>query len=825
MKIKFLLFAGIILYTNCFAQPIQSKNSAEIKLALEKLQVLGTVLYIAAHPDDENTAVLSYFSLHKKMRTGYLSLTRGDGGQNLIGPEKGDLIGVIRSGELLKARSVDRVEQLFTRAVDFGYTKSEEEAVEFWGEDNILSDIVFAIRKFKPDVIITRFPPSGVQTHGQHTASASMGVKAFKLAGDPDSFPEQLNLVDAWQPKRIVWDSWLPYYEEAEVDLDEFVTEDIGEYNTLLGKSYTEISAESRSNHRSQGFGARGRRGSRLAYFQLLAGDSLGSGLFSDIDVTWARIDGSQAVNNLINDLNTNFDPSDPSKSLNGLIELYEALASMPDNYLIEQKRNEVKQLIRDCSGLWFEAVADDYTYAAGDSITINFEVTNRSKINISLSSIELPFGGRLNNDSQLLYNENFNGQETIQIPEAAELSQPFWLSDPHDGKLFTINNFEDRIKSKKDPALTAGFVFEIEGLKLAFNSPVLYRWVERVTGEHYRNVEIRPPATINLDNRVYVFPDNYSKDINVKIKGYSNNLDGQLKLKIDNGWTVTPESINFSLTDKYDEDQFQFTVVPPGGNSTSSVEVIAEIGGDIYSQSISEINYEHLPRQTVLAEADAKLVKLDMATHGNKIGYIEGAGDEIPKALQVLGYDVVLLSDYEIENLPLQEYDAIIAGIRAYNTRERIAFYNDKLMEYVYNGGVYIVQYNVSFGLQTDKIGPYDFNISRDRVTMENAEVTILEPEHLLLNYPNKITPDDFSGWVQERGLYFSNEWSEEYETIFSSSDPGEEPASGGLIYARYGKGSFMYTGYSWFRQLPAGVPGAYRIFANLILGGIKHE
>ncbi len=825
MKIRFLLAASVIIYTISFAQPIHQKNSAEIKLALEKLQVLGSVLYVAAHPDDENTAVLSYFSLHKKLRTGYLSLTRGDGGQNLIGPEKGDLIGVIRAGELLEARKIDRVDQFFTRAIDFGYTKSEKETIQFWGEENIVSDIVYVIRKFRPDVIITRFPPEGIQTHGQHIASASLAVKAFNMAGDPEAYTGQLDKVKPWQAKRIVWDSWLPYYEESEVDLKDFVTEDVGEYNKLLGKSYLEIRGESRSKHRSQGFGARGYRGSYPAYFKLLEGDSARTDLFSGIDISWERIQGTEAISNKILELNQNYDSADPSKSIDGLLDLYQELSKMPQSLWVEVKREEVKQLIKDCSGIWFEATAEDYSYSFHDSVKINMEVTNRSDFGIYLSSIKLPYNEAIIKNTELPYNENVEITDTITIPGSADISQPFWLKKPHNGLIFSVENFEERVASKRNSGLTINFNLRFGDVELVYETPLYYRWVDRVSGEHYRLVEIRPPVTANLENGVYIYPNNDSRNIDVRLKGFSDNITGNLRATVNDGWNITPQKIDFALGEKYAEENYKFSVSPPEDFGSANVVIITEVNGKEFSKSIFEIDYEHLPRQTVLSVSEAKLVKLDISTYGDKIGYIEGAGDEIPKALQVLGYDVVMLSDDDIEALPLADFDAIITGIRAYNTRDRIAFYNDKLLDYVYNGGNLIVQYNVSFGLQTEKIGPYDFTISRDRVTRENAEVTILDPDHVLLNYPNKITSNDFKGWVQERGLYFPNEWAEEYETIISCFDPGEDPKEGGLIYAEYGKGSFIYTGYSWFRQLPAGVPGAYRIFANLIAGGKRNE
>ncbi len=819
---KKILFLFLAFCFSTKAQPVKVMSSAEIQLALQKLKVLGSALYIAAHPDDENTAVISYLSKGKKVRTAYLSLTRGDGGQNLIGSEKGDLIGVIRTHELLEARKVDGGEQFFSRAVDFGYSKFTKETLDHWNKEEVLSDMIYNIREFKPDIIITRFPIDSIRTHGHHSASAVLALEAFNKADDPNVFPEQLKYVDTWQPKRIFWNDWRPNFSRK-FSAEGLQKLPIGEYNALLGQSYNEIYAKSRSMHKSQGFGARGFRGQYFEYFTLLGGDNPTSDdPFEGIDLSWERVKGGKKIQSLIEKAEADFNPNQNHLIVPQLINIYKKINALENKYWTEVKKKELKQLIRACSGLWFEAIAQDYSATAGEEIKFNIEVVKRSSLNINLEQIEYPF----NNSSdfskiKLEQNNVTNLEDSLVVPTNAKITNPFWLEKKHDGKLFSIMEQNLVNLDESQPSLTAKFSFIIENEKIEFESPILYRSVDRVDGELYRDIEIRPKVTANLDEEVYLFADSESKDVMVRVKNNSPQAKGKVKLKVDDGWEVSPEFIEFNLKEKYEEKAVVFKVTPPKNESVNYFEVEVESDGKKFNKSLVEIDHPHIPRRTIFPVADAKLVRLEINKTISSVGYIEGSGDEIPKNLEQLGYEVTMLDDEFIENENISGFDAIVTGIRAYNTRDRINHYNDKLLEYVNNGGTLVVQYNVSFGLKTKDIGPYPFSIVRDRVTYEDAPVKILNEDHLLLNYPNKITKKDFDNWVQERGVYFAKDWDEKYETILASNDPNEEETAGGLIYTKYGEGAFIYTGFSWFRQLPAGVPGAYRIFTNLISGG----
>ena len=821
-KFHISLFLLILFLASLsYAQPTKILNSSEIQLALKKLNVLGSVLYIAAHPDDENTADLAYFAKGRCYRTGYLALTRGDGGQNLIGSEKGDAIGVIRTHELLEARKVDGAEQFFTRAVDFGFTKSPDEALSIWGHDKILSDVVWVIRKFRPDVIITRFPPSGVQTHGHHTASAILAIEAFKISGDSTKFPEQLKYVKPWKAKRIVWNNWGARFGQK-FATDGLVKIDIGSYNTLLGKSYTEISAISRSNHQSQGFGDKGDRGTDWDYFSPLGGDTAKNDLFEGINTAWSRVDGSEKVASLLKVAYDNFTPENPSATVPILLRALTEMDKLPDGYWVNLKKKEVNNLIQSCLGLWVEAVSDDFSVAPGDSIKLDYEVINRSNIPIELKSVNLPYGNAgVSFNKKLTDNNDFTSSSKIKIPDDADYTQPYWLKNEHNNGAFVVND-QTLIGYPRMPAkLTATFTVNVNGQELQFDTPILYRWIDRVRGELYRSLEIRPAVTVNFDDKVFLFPDEKSKNIRVTIKSDTDNLSGKLKLDLPKGWKSDPEAVNFNLAKKYDEQKIIFKVTPSSTSSVGDVVGEATVNGKVISKSLVEINHSHIPRVTLFPEAKAKVIRLDIKKVISKIGYIMGSGDEVPNSLRQLGYNVTELTDEELETGNLSQYDAIIAGIRVYNVNPRIKFAQARLMNYVKNGGTYLVQYNVNYGLQLSDIGPYPFKLSRDRVTVEDAPVTFLDKGNVFLNKPNKITEDDFKDWVQERGLYFSNDWSTEYTPLFACNDPGENSLKGGTLVAHYGKGVFIYSGYSWFRQLPAGVPGAYRIFVNLISGG----
>ncbi len=824
--LKKLLFLLPLLSLLIYPQPNKVMNASEIKLALKKLNVLGSVLYIGAHPDDENTAFLTYCSSEKLLRTGYLSLTRGDGGQNLVGDEQAELLGVIRTEELLQARKKDGAEQFFTRAIDFGYTKSPEETFKFWDKEKILSDVVWVIRKFKPDVIVTRFPITGEGRHGQHTASAILALEAFRLAGDQGAFPEQLEYVNPWQPKRIYWNGWTPAFNQMGISADTLISVNLGSYNPLLGKSYTEISEESRSMHKSQGFGFEAWRGNRYNYFLLMDGDKAANNLFKDIDISWRRIDGTDKIGSLLKEAEHNFDAENPSAIIPLLSKAYSLMNELDDNYWVHVKSHELLQIIKSCAGIWVEAIVDEKVYTPGDKVKVSTAIVNRSGLNFLLEGVHITSQSIVSlQNQQLEKGEIISLDEEIQIPENIQITQPHWLMVRDEGNIFTIEDQLMRDLPVSPPSLLARFRVSLDSSRFVFTTPVLYRESVPTKGEVYYPVSIAPPVTVNFESSLYLFPSNEKREVRLIIKNLKENSTGKLFLTARAGWVIEPSEIEFKLEKKYDEKQFIINVTPPEGIDEAVVKAELIIENKTYRNSFVTIDYDHIPLQTVFPQSKAKFVRLnDVQKIVNTIGYIEGSGDKIPYYLKELGFDVAYLNDEDLSNGNLSSYDVIIAGIRTYNTNKRMNIYQDKLMEYVYNGGTYIVQYN-TLGKSYAEPGPYEFKISRDRVTEEDAKVNLLIPGHPLLNFPNRITEKDFEGWIQERGLYFPDEWDDNYEPILEMNDRGEAPKQGSLLYSEYGDGVFIYTGLSFFRELPAGVPGAYNLFINLISAGKNIE
>ena len=825
-----LLGALIAVVTNAppvlaSARPKPVLDAGALEQALAKLRTLGSVLFIAAHPDDENTALLAYLSKEKGYRTGYLALTRGDGGQNLIGTERGNALGVIRTQELLAARALDGAEQYFSRAVDFGYSKSPEETLEIWGRERILSDVVRVIRQFRPDVILTRFPSDGRGGHGHHTASAILAEEAFVAAADPTRFPEQLEKLTPWQTKRLLWNAWRPQIEDRDPSLPVLLSVDLGTYSPLLGASYTELSGRSRSMHKSQGFGSSERRGSSLNYFELTAGEPAETGLFDGVDVGWSRLARGQIIDGILREAQESFDPTRPQAILPLLLKAYAELENLESQPWVEVKRSELVEVIRSCAGIWVEAIAATAAASPGDEIEVTASIINRSDFPVMLEGIELSHGARARDDAaelhdrSLAFNQTVSGTAVIALPADLAYSQPYWLEGQLKKGYFDVADASLIGLAENRPALSARFSVRVAQTSLEFESPVFYRWTERVAGERYRYFEIVPPVTVRFDREVYIFPGSDAKVIRLIARSALREIEGDIRLQLPDGWSSEPASHPVRLAAGGAETAVEFLVRPGGGTGSMTAEVVS--GGRSYGLTRSEIDYPHIPAQTLMPRAGARVARVDLKRAGREIGYVMGSGDLIPEALTDVGYRVTLLSDEDLEGGDLAEFDAIVVGIRAYNTRPRLRRHQDRLLEYVHDGGNLVVQYNTLSRQHEDPRGPYPFSLSRDRVTVEEAEVRILIGNHALLNRPNRIEESDFDGWIQERGLYFPNQWDERYEAVLSSNDPGESPKDGGLLFTRYGEGTYIYTGYSWFRELPAGVPGAYRLFVNLVSGG----
>ena len=817
-----LFFSFFCLSTQ--AQQPKKPNSSDIFESIKKLNFLGSVLYIAAHPDDENTRLISYMSNNVKARTAYLSLTRGDGGQNLIGPELRELLGVIRTQELLAARRIDGGEQRFTRANDFGYSKHPDETLAIWNKKEVLSDVVLAIRQFKPDVIINRFDHrSPGSTHGHHTSSAMLSYEAFDLANDKNAFPEQVKQYGTWQPKREFFNtSWWFYGSQENFDKADkanLLSVDTGVFFPSSGLSNPEIASLSRSSHKSQGFGSTGSRGEQIEYIELIKGDLPvdKSNIFDGIDTSWNRVKGGKEIGNILKEVETNYDFKNPSASITQLLEAYKLIQNLEDQHWKAIKLEDIKNVIAACAGLYLEAVAETNQATANSSINLKIESINRSDYQITLNSYAINTLDVVKN-IELKNNISYDSKDVLKIDSKQQPTTPYWLTKKGSLGMYTVDdkNLIGQPETPRNQLVTFNLTFG--KTSISYSKPIVYKTNDDVKGEVYKPFEIIPEASAKVAEDVIIFENDKQKDIVVIVKAGRDNLEGFVQIAHPKDWNVYPEKQKVSITHKGEDQTLIFTVIPPKNQSEGLITPMVTVGNEVYTKKLVEINYDHIPFQTVLLPSESKVVRLDIKKRGENIGYIEGAGDVVPESLKQIGYNVVVIKPEEINAETLNRFDAIVVGIRAYNVVEALKYKQQLLFNFVEQGGNLIVQYNTSRETIVDELAPYKLELSRDRVTDENAEVRFLNPNHPLLNYPNKITEKDFEGWTQERGLYFPDQWSSEFTPLLSMNDKGETPKDGSLLVAKHGKGYYIYTGLSFFREFPEGVSGAYRLFANML-------
>jgi LmbE family N-acetylglucosaminyl deacetylase len=792
------------------AQPIGSLNAAEIKQGLESLNVSGSVLYIAAHPDDENTRLLAFLAKGKKVRTGYLSLTRGDGGQNLIGTEQADLLGLVRTQELLAARRVDGAEQFFTRANDFGFSKTSDECLKIWGHQKILADVVWVIRKFKPDVIITRFPEDARAGHGAHAASAILAREAFTAAADPKQFPEQLKEVKPWKARRIVWNTF--NFGGNNTTSEDQLKIDVGGFNPLLGLSYGEIAAESRSNHKSQGFGSAKQRGSALEYFSPIAGAGAKTDLFEGLDFSLSRIHASAQVQKLVADINSDYNVSKPYSSIARLLELKRLTKDL------DFKHDQLDRLILACAGIWVETAASAPEFSLNDTIPLNLQAISRLPVGSPLKiTMESPDGKK---QLELLPEQPVSYFMAIPASKIGS-TQPYWLRKKHGIGAYELDSIQVLNSPENRPASAGVIHIRINDAIINLQLPLIYKFTDPARGEIYQPLVIAPPVTATLSETAYVFNNKEVKQIRVTLRSFKANTKAVLTPKVPEGWTVSPQQTKLSFSEKGEEQQVVLTLTPGGKVSGGTLGLNVNVEGVDYNKAYHPVNYAHIPVQTLFPFAEARLEQVDLKFAGKRIAYIPGAGDLIPESLREIGYDVTILNTNQALHADLSAYDAVVTGVRLYNINESAGAIQARLMDYVKNGGTLLVQYNVNAPLKTEHLGPYPFSLTRDRVTEEDAEVSFLQPDNPVLNFPNKISKKDFEGWVQERGIYFTSSMDTKYTPILSMHDAGEQPQNGSLLVAKYGKGTYIYTGLVFYRELPAGVPGAYRLIVNLLSAG----
>ncbi|GGD40491.1 PIG-L family deacetylase [Muriicola marianensis] len=829
MGLKFRLFLSFFAVLHLiYGQSPSKPSSTDIYHSLQKLNFLGSAMYIAAHPDDENTRLISYLSNQVHARTAYLSITRGDGGQNLIGPELRELLGVLRTQELLAARRVDGGTQFFTRANDFGYSKHPDETLKIWDKEAVLGDVVHIIREFKPDVIINRFDHrTPGSTHGHHTSSAVLSVEAFDLVSNPKAYPEQLQELGTWSPKRLFFNtSWWFYgsqenFEKA--DKSRLIELNTGVFYPVLGMSNNEIASIASSQHRCQGFGRPTTRGNEGEYIELLKGEmpkQQATDLFEGIDTSWSRIEGGEAIGKILYEVEENFDFKDPSKHLNSLLKAYQLLQNVRDEHWKSIKLPELKELITHITGLYLEA-SSDFAYSNPESsVNVDIESVNRSDASIVLQQISIGDLTQINPGVSLENNDKKNYTLTFEVPPSTSYSSPYWLNKKGSLGMYRVEDFDLIGLPETPPAFEAKFLLEVNGVPLEITRSVVYRYSRPEKGELYSPFNILPPASLSIRDKVLIFDSPAPRQIDVVVRALRDKIEGSLKLDVPQGWGIDRNDVTVSLQNKGEERIFSFMVTPPEGESEGIISPVLMLDGEKLTQELVTIAYDHIPTQEVLLPSETKVVRLDIKKVGQNIGYIMGAGDEIPSSLEQIGYTVHELKPEEIQMGTLGAYDAIVVGIRAYNVIDEMRFKQDALLDYVNHGGNLVVQYNTSgrSGLDFDNLAPYPIHISRDRVTEEDSPVEILNPNHPLMSFPNKVTKADFQGWVQERGLYFPDTWDKAFTPVLSMADQGESPKEGSLLIASYGKGTYIYTGLSFFRELPAGVPGAFKLFANML-------
>ncbi len=806
-----------------FAQTPQKPHSGELLQDLKALNFLGSVLYIAAHPDDENTRLISYMANSLHARTAYLSLTRGDGGQNLIGSEIGESLGLIRTHELLKARAIDGGEQYFTRAIDFGYSKTPKETLQIWNKDSVLADVIRTIRRFQPDIIINRFDHrTPGSTHGHHTSSAILGIEAFEKAAKSELYPKQLKQVNTWQPQRLFFNtSWWFYgsreaFEKA--DKSKLSAIDVGLYEPVLGQSINEIAAQSRSQHKSQGFGSTGQRGSQTEYLEIIKGDQpQNNNVFEGINTTWTRLQNGKAIQNILKPLEQEFDVEQPWKIVPQLLEARQLIQQLPNQHWKTLKLSQIDQLIKNCLGLFLEVKTSTETAYPGQRISIDLEAINRSPISAQLTSVEINNQVIAIND-KLDYNKGITQQIQYRIPESTPLSSPYWLNRAPKQGLYHVADQDLIGLPLADEAISAKFQLLINGTKINYTKALVHKSNSSVNGEVYDYFRLVPEATLGFSGSQLSFNSPGTKEISVSIRANRDFKAAVLRLDAAEGWVIAPQQIKIDSILAGEQQTFNIKVkaTPQSVSNDLNLSLIAD--GKTYNQRLKRISYEHVNSLQIVEEANIRLNKFDLKLPQKSIAYINGAGASIPENLEAVGLHVDRYRLAEVNKEMLAKYDVVITGLRLYNTNATIRSKQNILEDFVQKGGHLIIQYNTNRSLKMDAFQPLDFQLSRKRVTDETAEIRFLEPQHPVLNAPNLIKEADFEDWVQERGLYFAEDWDANFTPILSMNDPEEAPQKGALLIGNYGKGKVTYTGISFFRQLPANVQGAYKLLINMI-------
>lgn len=817
---KILLSLLVLASLPAYSQQYRASNSSEIIGQLNQLKTLGTVMYIAAHPDDENTRLISYLVHERNVRTIYLSLTRGDGGQNIIGSEQGVSLGLIRTLEMNEARKMDGAEQLYTSAIDFGFTKNPEEVFTLWNKQQLIDEVKFAIQATQPNVLIMRFPTTGEGGHGQHTASAIIAVEAYEQLKT-----EAKTNKKTWIPERLLFNAF--NFGERSTQKEDQLKIDINQYNPLLGKSYGELAGQSRSMHKSQGAGTPQSFGVYQEYFQHIDGNEAKVDMFDNIDLTWKSV-GAPNIAYSIDTIINSFNPQAPDQSIAALIKLKKSIKALKPFEKQEYQLALLDEIILSCAGITAEYLTTQPSYTKGEKIKGTMSIATRAK-NVAL-------GGDINNSSLITEVDNKKNnlkfplkkdqlfQQDITLQANFEYDNPYWLNGKSNNYHFDTT-FNQSLGMPINRTKSLNYTLYIQDEPFTLQIPIAYKRLDPLRGDVINEIRIEPEISVAPVNGLLFVDESKTtntllqiktnKSVNnvtiwgTEIKGISSksyvrilnipylraHLDTIIDVKLPKE-LLNGININYNITISESKDTFDIT------------------------QKV--ITYDHLPETQYLVSATQKLVEKNWTNKATNIGYIQGADDMVDDVLKALNINVTNLNWNDFQNAAaIQKLDAIVVGIRAYNVNNEIAAIQPLLMQYVKNGGTLIVQYNTDKNLKIKDLGPYPFQLSRKRITEENAEVRITKPEHKLLQNPNKITVSDFQDWVQERGIYYPTNWDSRYETLISSNDNNEVELEGNILYTPYGKGHFIYTPLVFFRQLPDGNTGAIKLFLNLLSVG----
>ncbi len=815
-------FYTLLITCFCFLQSFSQSSSVEIYNQLKKLNFLGSALYIAAHPDDENTALISYLSNHVNAHTAYLSMTRGDGGQNLIGTELRELLGVIRTEELMQARNIDNGNQYFTSAVDFGFSKHPRETLNVWNKKQILGEVVNRIRMFQPDIIINRFDYTRAgRTHGHHTSSALLSKEAFALSNNAISYPGQLKTTELWQAKRLFFNTSWWFYGSREnfnnADKSDLVALEIGVFDPLTGTSNNEIAARSRSSHKSQGFGSSPSLGGRTEYLKIIEGEKpQDNNLFSGINTTWSRVDGGDSIGEMVTSAIENFDFKHPQGSVEALVQIHEAIKALPSSLWKDRKLADAKKLIMLCSGLQIKLNAEHPYGVPGELLKVGVSIVQQSDFDIKLESIETKNNVEPLNES-LTKNNALN--TSFEITLANKLSTPYWLLEKGDLGTFSIKNKHLIGKPQTPDPIVAKLSLNIKGTSIHFEEAVKHRKTDPVRGEVINPFYILPAIGVNFEQPVFLYPNKDTQTIRLNVTNYGPSFEGDIELCYPKGWEVDKTTLHLKLKGKGSSQFLEYKLTPTEEAESGLLNPLViqnDKKENVYS--VEKLEYNHIPKQFIAKPSESKAVRLNLNLPSIKVGYIAGAGDTVMERLSAVGLSIEPINIETITLNELKKYDAVLIGIRAFNVIESLAHKNQLLFDFVEAGGTLVTQYNTNRRLKTNKLAPFSIKLSRDRVTDEFSDVRILDPKHPALNSPHKITSKDFEGWVQERGLYFPNQWDNRFTPLLGMNDTGESEKLGSILVANHGSGTIVYTGLSFFRELPAGVPGAYRLLINLL-------